>query len=72
MRCLFLILLFGSSFSYSQAVDAGNAHAIILDDNGHVFCVGRNDHGQLGNGDYEPKNIPVDVGLTHINSIARG
>ena len=36
----------------AQSVDAGNGHAIILDRNGQVFTVGRNNFGQIGDSTY--------------------
>lgn len=67
---LFLVFVFPS---HGQQVDAGNGHAIILDENGDVWTVGRNNFGQLGNGSFENSPVPVKVdGLPRITAVARG
>lgn len=71
MRILLITCYFGISTCFSQIVDAGNGHTLILD-NEEVWCVGRNDHGQLGTGNYEGKDIPVNTGFKDIVTISRG
>ena len=58
---------------YAQQVDGGNGHAIILQKDGSVFTIGRNNFGQLGNGTNENSNTPVLVKrLPKIKIISRG
>lgn len=57
----------------AQQVDAGNGHAIILDRQGQVWTVGRNDHGQIGDGTLHNHQQPHLVqGLPPITAISRG
>lgn len=57
----------------AQQVDAGNGHAIILDDHGRVWTVGRNDHGQIGDSTLQNRPVPTLVkGLPPIKVISRG
>ena len=69
-----LLLLFVMVISgQAQQVDAGNGHAIILDENGDVWTVGRNNFGQLGSGTFINSPIPVKVeGLPKIKTVSRG
>lgn len=56
-----------------QMVDGGNGHSIILDKNGIVFTIGRNNFGQLGNGSNENSPEPIKVSnLPKVKSISRG
>lgn len=75
MKKLFAILFLAFTFftSKSQHVDAGNGHSLILDSNGTVWTVGRNNFGQLGIGSHENSPVPVKVeGLPKIWKMARG
>jgi len=68
-------LLLVNSVCLSDVVDAGNGHALVLDDSCRVWVMGRNDHGQLGLDeppDYiciVPRIIPS---LPKITAISRG
>jgi alpha-tubulin suppressor-like RCC1 family protein len=64
--------LLSTLFSFSQQVDAGNGHAIILDKHNTVWTVGRNNHGQLGVNTVWYASLPVKVQLPPIKKIARG
>ncbi|HJK91441.1 MAG TPA: hypothetical protein RMG45_14320 [Polyangiaceae bacterium LLY-WYZ-15_(1-7)] len=46
-----------------RSVLAGAAHTCARDAAGAVWCWGRNDLGQLGQGDFEPRSGPVEVAL---------
>ena len=72
MKLLFLFVLAFSFNAVSQIVDAGNGHALLLDENHKLWTVGRNDHGQLGVGNYMNSAVPVEIPLTNIVDIARG
>lgn len=39
------------------AVAAGENHTCIVKDNGEMWCIGGNDHGQLGNGNLQPTMV---------------
>lgn len=68
-----IVMLCCTLTHFAQQVDAGNGHAIILDENGEVWTVGRNNFGQLGNGTMENSAIPIKVkGLPKIKVVSRG
>jgi alpha-tubulin suppressor-like RCC1 family protein len=55
-----------------RAITAGAEHACLLRSDGGVFCWGRNDEGQLGDGTRTPRSTAVRVpGLTAI-AVAAG
>ncbi|MFT5822727.1 MAG: alpha-tubulin suppressor-like RCC1 family protein [Crocinitomix sp.] len=58
--------------NFAQQVDAGNGHSIVLEKDKTVWTTGRNDHGQLGTGDYLNKDERQNTGLSNIAVIARG
>src|SRR5688572_5586180 len=63
---------FFSSTVFSQHLDGGNGHAIILKD-GKVWTVGRNNYGQLGDSSLNNSNIPIQVkGLKNVIAVSRG
>ncbi|RXR20916.1 T9SS type A sorting domain-containing protein [Flavobacterium amnicola] len=66
MRKILLILLFFSTFSFSQCwntVSPGGAHTIAIRDGGAIFTWGRNNQGQLGLGTTGgTQNTPQQVG----------
>ncbi|MGB0429970.1 MAG: RCC1 domain-containing protein [Bacteroidia bacterium] len=69
---MFLLLL-TFTFSTGQHVDAGNGHSLILDSNGVLWTVGRNNFGQLGNGNNLNSATPIKVeGLPKVWKMARG
>jgi alpha-tubulin suppressor-like RCC1 family protein len=43
------------------AIDAGDAHTCALKEDGSVHCWGDNDKGELGNGNTDQQNVPVQV-----------
>lgn len=65
-------LLFALTSNFAQQVDAGNGHSIVLETDKSVWTTGRNDHGQLGTGNYLNKDVLQNTGLTNIDVIARG
>ncbi|MDY0003016.1 MAG: protein kinase [Polyangia bacterium] len=53
------------------AIAAGGFHTCALAANGSVWCWGKNDRGQLGLGDLEPRAIPTKVdGLSDVLSLS--
>lgn len=68
---MYICLLFIQS-SFAQEVDGGNGHTIVLDAKGKVWCVGRNDHGQIGTGNYDNQIEPFCVNLKDVRTIGRG
>lgn len=54
-------------------ISAGDNHIIALNNNGEVLAWGDNSFGQLGDGTYDNRNIPVQVrgshGTNHLNDI---
>ncbi len=58
---------------HAQIVDGGNGHALILDKQGNVWAIERNNFGQLGDSTLENSPIPKKVkSLNHIKAISRG
>ena len=53
-------------------VACGFGHNIALDEDGHVWIWGRNDHGQLGTGDKKPLDTPIMMDLERIVDITCG
>ena len=55
------------------AVATGGGHVCTLDDQGAAWCWGRNDYGQLGDGDLLPSYAPVRVaGVPPLTNIVAG
>jgi len=55
----------------TPTVDGGSTHACGVKDDGTVWCWGRNDEGQLGNGSDLPSPVPKQVaGLSGIVGVA--
>jgi len=48
-------------WSSTDSVSAGGYHTCAIDDDKNLWCWGRNDYGQVGNGENENKNIPSPV-----------
>ncbi|MEJ7616748.1 MAG: hypothetical protein WKF30_07230 [Pyrinomonadaceae bacterium] len=62
-----------SGLSNVRAIAAGEDHSLALKNDGTVWAWGRNDLGQLGNGEQTPSFTPVRVsGLTGAVSISAG
>jgi alpha-tubulin suppressor-like RCC1 family protein len=54
-------------------VAAADGHTCGLAKSGRVFCWGRNDRGQIGNGTHLPRSVPTAVTSTHrFASVAAG
>ena len=60
-----LILTISSLTLSGQILDGGNGHALILDKQGHVWTIGRNNYGQLG--DSTLKNSPIPKKIKSLN-----
>lgn len=59
--------------SNAQMVDAGNGHAIYLNEDGEVYTIGRNNYGQLGDSTLVNSSVPIKVRLkTKAKYISRG
>jgi alpha-tubulin suppressor-like RCC1 family protein len=73
-RAIFISILATFSFTLSgQIVDGGNGHAIILDKQGNVWTIGRNNFGQLGDNTLENSPTPKKIKtLNNIVAISRG
>lgn len=56
-----LISILISGYCFSQQVDGGNGHAIILDKDGFVYTVGSNNYGQLGTSILNDLNTPYSL-----------
>jgi alpha-tubulin suppressor-like RCC1 family protein len=57
------------------AVSAGGMHSLFLNSQGQVFSCGYGDHGELGLGDFDFRNIPTlieDTGFGKITAISAG
>src|SRR5689334_1668925 len=56
-----------------KAIAAGASHGLALLSDGTVWAWGHNDHGQLGDGTYKDRPVPVQVnGLADTVAIAAG
>ncbi|HXU05604.1 MAG TPA: RCC1 repeat-containing protein [Polyangia bacterium] len=55
-------------------VSAGGGHACLArKEDGSLWCWGRNDHGQIGDGTRTPRALPVRVpGISHPQALAAG
>ncbi len=51
----------GRAMTEVDQVSAGYNHSMILKENGSLWAVGKNDHGQLGDGSTTNKKTPVQV-----------
>ena len=55
------------------AVSAGGGHACLVRHDGSLWCWGRNDRGQLGDGTRTPRALPVRVaGIDNVIAVAAG
>jgi alpha-tubulin suppressor-like RCC1 family protein len=55
------------------SVAAGGGHACLVHAEGSLWCWGRNDHGQLGDGTRTPRALPVRVGtIDKVAAVATG
>jgi len=58
---------------FAQTVDAGSYHSLILCSDGTVKATGANWNGQIGDGTFTDRLIPVSVGgLTSITAVSGG
>jgi RHS repeat-associated protein len=56
-----------------QEIAAGYYHTLAVDEAGGVWTWGRNDEGQLGDGSYTDRPIPIQLqGLTDVVAVAAG
>jgi alpha-tubulin suppressor-like RCC1 family protein len=56
-----------------QAVSAGGGHACLLRADGSLWCWGRNDRGQVGDGTRTPRPLPVRVAnISDVRMVAAG
>ncbi|QNR25109.1 RCC1 domain-containing protein [Croceimicrobium hydrocarbonivorans] len=70
---LTVTFLIASISAKSQQVDGGNGHAIILDSNGIVYTIGRNNFGQIGDSTFINTSVPIEVSrLPKAMRISRG
>lgn len=67
LQITILILIILSLTLSGQILDGGNGHALILDKQGHVWTIGRNNFGQLG--DSILKNSPIPKKIKSLNDI---
>lgn len=51
-------------------IACGDDHTVVLAETGEVFAFGDNSKGQLGQGNYNNTNVPVQVALPSISSIS--
>ena len=57
----------------AQKIEAGDAHAVIIDDSGNAFSFGDNTYGQLGTLDINDSAVPVQIhGIPPIHQAAAG
>ncbi len=66
-------IVLASGLSNIIDISAGEDHSLFLKNDGTVWSTGRNDYGQLGDGTFTNKNIPIQIlGLTNISAISAG
>jgi alpha-tubulin suppressor-like RCC1 family protein len=53
-----------------RAADGGEDHTCAIDDDGSLFCWGGNAQGQLGLGDFMPRDVPARVALPGGGTVA--
>ena len=73
----FSILIFAGLFSvptaHAQRVAIGYSHSCFITPASGVRCMGRNVHGQLGDGSYISRTVPSDVpGVANVSAIVAG
>jgi hypothetical protein len=62
-----------SNITNAIKISANENHSVALLNDGTVKAWGRNDYGQLGNGNATDSNTPIDVSnITNINKISSG
>ena len=49
-------------FTNVKTVSAGRSHTVAIKDDGTLWTWGNNDYGQLGDGTYAVRNLPVQIG----------
>jgi alpha-tubulin suppressor-like RCC1 family protein len=63
----------GRGWHARDTLVAGEAHSLAVDAEGHVWALGANGSGQLGDGTYEQRSSPVRVqNLSGIRAVAAG
>lgn len=63
----------GGGLAGAVAASGGTAHSLALTSDGKVHAWGRNDHGQLGNGNQVTQLLPIEVtGLADVAMIGAG
>jgi len=55
-----------------SSVALGGAHTCAVRTDGSLWCWGRNDYGQLGDGTWTDKNTPVQIMSSGVSSVALG
>lgn len=76
--CVFLFIFslhFGKGWggAFSQSIDGGYYHSVVLCSDSNVWATGRNNFGQLGDGTNNSAVVPVQVnGLTQVVAVAAG
>ena len=56
----------------ARELSVGGQHACARLDDGSVWCAGRNDHGQLGNGSMTSSLTAVQAGITGATAVSAG
>ena len=68
-----VVALSVSTQAFAQHAAGGTEHTLILKDDGSVWSVGGNGHGQLGDNSVIGKTIPIQVsGLANVIAVAAG
>ena len=54
------------------AIAAGGLYSLFLKSDGSLWAMGKNEHGQLGDGTYNSNNLPEQIVASNVTAIAAG
>ena len=73
---ILLVLIFCSSAVFAAptvtAVAVGYYHTLFIESDGSLWGMGRNDHGQLGDGSTTDRYVPVMIEPSDVVAVAAG
>ena len=55
-----------------MAISAGFAHSLFIKSDGSLWAMGDNTYGELGNGNQNPANVPIEIEPGNVTAVAAG